>query len=191
MLIAPKKMFWNIPITQTKRSCEWMGQLYVQTQASGVRFALWGWPQPLCKLEAIQPGAAVLCTVWEGPTSTHTFRGASCEQVLPESDCRAHGMALHTQPFSRAFPTRHGRDVRMHTAHPHQGQAARKKDKAKTSKTAPPRKVSSLDSLALAFLLASAPCSSRCQEWPHPVVILVVRGLYFITFAQSPPKSIT
>lgn len=40
---------------------------------------------------------------------------------------------------------------------PHQGQPARKKDKTKTSETAPPRSVSSLDSLALAFLLAFTP----------------------------------
>lgn len=47
-------------------------------------------------------------------------------------------------------PTRPRRDVSVHTTHQHQGQPARKKDKAKTSKTAPPRKLSSLDSLALA-----------------------------------------
>lgn len=148
--------------------------------------------QPLCQLEIFQPCAVLLCKVWGG-ANIHSHlvgrqQGAGAPRVLTVEHV---DMALHSQPFSWAFPMRHGREMQVHTVHPHQGQRARKKDKAKTNKTAPPRNVSSLDALALAFQLAFASCSSRCQEWLHPVAILAVGGLYFITFAHSPPESIT
>lgn len=165
-----------------------MGQFCVQTQVSGTGSPCGVGPATLPAGDIPNLCCSSLQSVGRGQhplTPCGAPAGSRCSQSL---DCRARGHGPALPAFLLGLPTRHGRDVQVHTVHPHQGQRARKKDNAKTNKTAPPRNVSSLMHLPLLSSLPSlpAPASARSGHTQLPFWLWVVyTSLRLLT---HPPK---